>query len=107
MLQELSDGDSLYVFKYGALGDVVRTAYIVTALAKKKRLNINWVTTPESAHLLRFNPYITSVIDKNSFVPTDCDAVLSLDDEVESISQAESMKTKSYFGTGLQSNEKI
>lgn len=103
MLRNLNDGSSLYVFKYGALGDVVRTAYVVTELAKAKNLNISWVTTPESMPLLRFNPYITSVVDKSNFLPTDCDAVLSLDDEIDSIRKANSMNSKLYFGARLNS----
>lgn len=107
MLQGLDNGSSIYVFKYGALGDVVRTAYIITELAKKKSLNVHWVTNPDSIHLLRFNPYISSVIDKNSFVEAECDLVLSLDDERDSIAQASAMCHKIYFGTRLDTTSSI
>lgn len=97
-------GESVYVFKFGALGDVVRTSYIINALVQTRGVVATWVTTKASFDLLRFNPYIQNIIDERLFEPSNCDHVLSLDDEFDSVSKAYSMNTKSYFGTYINTN---
>lgn len=105
-LQPFLKGDTVYIFKYGALGDVVRTAYFVNQLVAQKEVNVTWVTLTESIPLIRFNPYVFDIVDQRLFSPAICDHVLSLDDEIDSIEMAQSMESKSYFGTYLDDGKR-
>lgn len=84
--------NSILIIKHGALGDVVRTSYLLGSLKRKyKDAHITWVTRPSSGPLLKFNPFIDTLFfhegvqEKSYFDSIDrvYDWVISLDDEFE------------------------
>lgn len=79
---------NILIIKFGALGDVVRTSYILPGLCEKYDApKIYWLTSPGSFDLLRFNPYILQVVTPGMnfsvLQKVNFDLVISLDDERE------------------------
>lgn len=78
----------ILILKFNALGDVIRTSYILPGLFEKyDNPVVDWVTSDGAYELLRFNPYIRTLscpqkgldfLQRNKY-----DLVLSLDDEIE------------------------
>ncbi len=96
----------ILILKFGALGDVVRTAYILTGLMQKyPKASISWLTSTLSSDLLRFNPYIENIyIDKvksTKFTKPHFDLVISLDDEVAVLQNLESITFDRLIGAYL------
>jgi heptosyltransferase-2 len=87
------------IIKLGALGDVVRTSYIVNAYFKKFNAEISWITRKNAFDLLVFNPAVASVIDFED-IPhgLSFDKVFSLDDELESIGLLKKLNFNSLEG---------
>jgi len=106
----------ILVVKHGALGDVVRTAFILRPLVEKygAATKIDWITDANSVPLLAWNPYISSIVvlgatecvpmgDKTivvSSISTDTyyDWVISLDDEYRAADIASSISCKKLTG---------
>ncbi|GBE20412.1 lipopolysaccharide core biosynthesis protein [archaeon BMS3Abin17] len=57
----------ILIIKLGAMGDVLRTTPILTAIKKKygEEALIYWMTSPESAEILQDNPLIDKVLQYN------------------------------------------
>jgi heptosyltransferase II len=87
------------IIKLGALGDVVRTSYIVNAYFKKFNAEIFWITRKNAFDLLAFNPAVSSIIDFED-IPDNLsfDKVFSLDDELESIGLLKKLNFNSLEG---------
>ena len=69
---------NILIVKFGALGDVIRTSYILPGLYKKyDKPNIVWLTSPTSFDFIQFNPYITEVVTPESGFssPTSADEI--------------------------------
>lgn len=94
---------SILIVKFGALGDVVRTSYILKGLYQKYRhLKVFWLTSESAFDLLRFNPYI-DILSTPSFnfglvEKTDFDLIISLDDEVDILTQIAGIKHSKIIG---------
>lgn len=91
----------ILVIKTGALGDIVRTSHILPGLIKKyKGAVIDWVVKSPGDQLLSFNPYIDKVIDIETCkgLRAHYDLVISLDDELESVSVIDRIKYKKVIG---------
>jgi heptosyltransferase-2 len=90
---------NILILKFGALGDVIRTSYILPGLHRKyDDPKIFWMTAQGSFDLLRFNPYISGIITPDfrmDLLRTPFDLVVSMDDE---------KKVLGYIGA-LQYNE--
>src|SRR5436190_14703942 len=54
----------ILILKLGALGDVVRTSYILPGLHERfgHGTHVTWITAPAALPILRFNPYVTELI---------------------------------------------
>jgi heptosyltransferase-2 len=96
---------NILIIKYGALGDVLRTSYILPALKSKyKRARIYWITSKEALELLKQNPYIykiASLKEKKALSALSgiCyDHIISLDDEKEPAGLAGRLKAKKLTG---------
>jgi len=96
----------ILIIKFGALGDVVRTSYVLKGLHEKyKDVKIDWLTSNSAFDLLRFNPYINTLATKDFLLSkikkTSYDLVISLDDEMEVLEILKEIDTKSIFGAYL------
>ncbi len=99
----------ILIIKFGALGDVVRTTYILKGLYEKyQNLQIDWLTSNGAFDLLRFNPYINTLATKDFLLSkikeNSYDFVISLDDELEVLQILQDIKTKQIFGAYLKNN---
>lgn len=81
---------SVLIVKHGALGDVVRTAFLLPGLHEKFEgaVSIDWLTSRGSADLLRFNPYIDRILVHGTECKDRYDWVISLDDERDAVEMA-------------------
>ncbi len=102
--------------KLGALGDVVRTSYILPGLHQRfgPGTTVTWVTASGALPILRFNPYVSELISiEQCKSPAGVRAlgahrfewVLSLDDEVESCGIATQVAAKRISGAFVKSDE--
>ncbi len=110
---ESQRGTHILVLKFGALGDVVRTSYILPGLHSRfgAGTRITWVTAPGAVPLLRFNPHIAAVVSSDRLQGTnlppelgdvDFDWVLSFDDEPESCGLAQRVRGRKVSGAYLE-----
>ena len=101
------------VLKFGALGDVIRTSYLLPGLHAKfgGEASVSWVTAPEALSLLRHNPHVSELISASrcaagalpeALTGIDFDWVLSLDDEKESCGIAQRVSAGRISGTFLR-----
>lgn len=103
----------ILIIKFGALGDVVRTTYLLKALyTKYENTKIDWLTSNSAFDLLRFNKYINTLATKdfslNKIKNSTYDLVISLDDELEVLEILQDIKTKQIFGAYLNEiNERV
>jgi heptosyltransferase-2 len=100
---------NILIVKFGALGDVVRTSYILPGLNEKYRNSkIDWLTSDNSYDLLRFNPYIDNLMTPSFKLKIannkKYDLVLSLDDERDVIEIVDKIEYKEIFGVFLKNN---
>ncbi len=102
----------ILVLKLGALGDVIRTSYILPGLVEKfgNGTVITWVTAPAAMPLLRFNPYIANLVSADrcehealpqELTEVEFDWVLSFDDEAESCGLAQRFRARKISGAYL------
>jgi len=78
----------ILILKFHALGDVLRTSYILPGLYEKyDDPVIDWVTSPSAYDLLRYNPYIRNIASPQNGLDflkhNHYDFVFSFDDEIE------------------------
>ena len=106
----------ILVLKLGALGDVVRTSYILPGLHARfgPGTSVTWVTAPGALPILRFNPRVSELISIDRCkTPAGVSAlgadgfewVLSLDDEIESCGLATQVPAKRISGAFAASDE--
>lgn len=100
---------NILIIKFGALGDVIRTSYILPGLCNKyKDAKIHWLTASASFDLLRYNPYIDEIITpdfkKNVLFETEFDLLISLDDEAEILKMMGVIKHKDIIGAYLKNS---
>lgn len=93
----------ILIVKFGALGDVVRTSYVLPFLHDKyENTEISWLTAESSFDLLRFNPYIyrlaTPSFGFDSLQRVVFDLVLSFDDESHILDIVGQVATKKLIG---------
>lgn len=104
----------ILILKVGALGDVIRTSYILPGLKNKyKKAKIYWITSMGGYELLKYNKYIDNLINidnlesieklkKKSF-----DIFISLEDEAEIFSIFENLKVKKIIGAYKENGKMI
>ncbi len=99
----------ILVLKLGALGDVIRTSYILPGLHERFGAGtfVTWVTAASALPLLRFNPYVASLLSVDrcaggtlppELADEEFDWVLSFDDEAESCGLAHRVRAKKISG---------
>lgn len=86
--------------KHGALGDVVRTSWLLPGLHERfgPGTRVDWLTAPGAADLLRFNPLVERVLVAPARLRARYDWVLSLDDESHAIESASSVPCVRFSG---------
>lgn len=96
------------IIKHGALGDVVRTSYVLPGLTKRfgDELKVDWLTSTASMDLLRYNPYVDRVLSKADELSSYYDWVISLDDEDDAVNIASAVKCGRLSGAYSASGEK-
>ncbi|MGA3281566.1 MAG: glycosyltransferase family 9 protein [Smithella sp.] len=98
--------ESILIVKFGALGDVVRTAYILPGLLEKYQdAKIYWLTSNVSANLLRYNPFIHEIVTPGfnfeSLLSKEFDLTLSFDDEIQTLELLKNIRTNKIIGAFL------
>ena len=97
------------ILKLGALGDVVRTSYILPGLHERfgTGTSVTWVTSPAALPILRHHPLVARLISVDQLANSTGDSlldgeyfdwVLSLDDEMESCAIATRVAAKRLSG---------
>ena len=105
----------ILILKLGALGDVVRTSYLLPGLHTRfgPGTSITWVTASGALPLLRFNPYVSQLISidqckaQTALIGLCADPyewVISLDDEIESCGLATQVSAKRISGAYVASD---
>ena len=88
----------ILILKVGALGDVLRTTPLLTALGE----SVTWVTSEAAAPLLAGNPFIDRLYCKeqchDSLLDDRFDLVVNLEDELPAATLASKIKTESLIG---------
>lgn len=106
-------GKRILIIKLGAMGDVIRTTFILPALKKKfPDCHITWVTEKGSSGLLLNIDLLDLVIeltpDSLAYLSAvEFDIALSLDPSAEGAALAENIKAESKKGFGLDSSGKL
>jgi heptosyltransferase-2 len=82
--------NTILVVKHGALGDVVRTTFLLPALRDvfKGNVCIDWLTADAAVDLIRFNPNVDRILTDSTNCRTEYDWIISLDDEHEAVMAA-------------------
>ena len=98
--------------KFAALGDVVRTAYLLPALADKyPDARIFWLTSNRALEILRFNPNIYSLVTPtegfDELKSLGFDFTVSLDDEHEVLEKVAELKTDRIIGARLEGGKRV
>ena len=96
---------NILIIKCGALGDVIRTSYILPGIyAKYNCPKIYWLTSSSSFGLLRYNPYVQVIVTiDNMDILNDIefDLVISLDDEIGILKLVNNIKYREIVGAYL------
>jgi heptosyltransferase II len=90
--------------KHGALGDIVRTSWLLPGLHDRfePATRVDWLTAPGAADLLRFNPLVERVLTAPNRLRPIYGWVLSLDDEEHAIEAASSVRCERFSGALLR-----
>lgn len=102
----------ILILKVGALGDVVRTTYILPGIRRKyKETEIYWITSNTAYNLLKYNEYINYLIDINDkermleLSKVDFDIIISLEDEEDIFSSIENFNFRKIIGVFREKNK--
>lgn len=101
---------NILIVKYGALGDVVRTSFFAKPLRTKiykesSGVRLFWLTAPESASLLRFNPYIDAIVtNADEIKDVYFEEIYSLDDEMDVLYRVAKFRAKNIIGASIGSD---
>ena len=89
----------ILIIKLGALGDVIRTTPILSAIKNKhKNSEIYWLTKKECAELLYNNPKIKKVLILPYHFEEQFDILYNFDIEKEALNLASNIKAKEKYG---------
>jgi len=100
---------SVLIIKTGALGDVLRTTFLLLGLKKKyEGCYISWLTSNRAKELLENNPLIDKIytIEKED-IPSSFDFVLSLDDDKESAEVATKVNKNKMTGAYIKEGKVV
>lgn len=102
---------NILIVKFGALGDVVRTSYILPALASRyPDARIWWLTSNGAVELLRFNPHIyqiaTPTCGFEALATQEFEFAVSLDDEREVLGRLAQLKVGRIVGARLEGDSR-
>ena len=101
---------NLLIIKLGAIGDVIRTTTILSALKEKFNCQIDWVTKKKSFDILKNNDLIDNIyfIDKNTELENKkYDLVINLDDGEEACELATGISSEKTVGAYLKDRKKV
>ena len=106
----MSEIKTILIVKHGALGDVVRTSYILPGLFEKYGSpKVYWLTANSSIDLLRFNPYVFEIVtdrlSADRLQSVRFDLVISLDDELHILRQLEGVGYGALAGAYLEGDQ--
>ncbi|GAG20246.1 unnamed protein product, partial [marine sediment metagenome] len=106
-------GKGILIIKFGSLGDVLRTTFIMRGLKQRYRNSyICWLTEPECAPLLERNSYIDKIFPYglesfSQLLVERFDILINLDVDFRSASLATLIKAKRKMGFGMDKNGRI
>jgi len=98
---------SLTLIKIGALGDVVRTSYIVNTLKRNFNYDITWITDESCSDLLKYNPNIDRVLYLDSELPKETDILICLEDQYQYVKLSNQIKYKKNIGSYIDDNNLV
>lgn len=99
----------ILIVKHGALGDVVRTSWLLPGLHQRfgSLTRVDWLTASGAADLLRFNPFVERVLAGAARLRPRYGWVLSLDDEQYAIEAASSVPCERVSGALLRDGRHV
>jgi heptosyltransferase-2 len=103
----------ILIIKLSAIGDVLRTTFILPSLKRKyKNSSITWITNHEALPIIKNNKYINNIYTKeyykNYILPVEnYDIAINLDNEYISCSLLYQTKSKNKYGFSLNEEGKI
>lgn len=94
----------ILIVKHGALGDVVRTSWLLPGLHDRfgPATRVDWLTAPGAADLVRFNPFVERVLTDATRLRPRYGWVLSLDDEAHATATASAVSCERFSGARLR-----
>ncbi len=101
---------NILIVKHGALGDVVRTSYLVHAFKKKfsNEYKIYWLTSEIARELISYSPTLFHVVTNlQDLHGIDFEEIFSLDDEVVAVNSVMKLRSKKITGALLDSSGKL
>ncbi|MCH8329186.1 MAG: hypothetical protein IIB81_02210 [Nanoarchaeota archaeon] len=92
---------NLLIIKLGAIGDVIRTTIILSALKEKFNCQIDWVTKKESFDVLKNDSMINNIylIESNDLENKKYDLVINLDDDKNACELANKIESGKILGS--------
>lgn len=103
----------ILIIKLNAMGDVLRTTFLLPGLKEKYRKSeITWITDPASVTMLESNPYLSKVVpfDKDTFgflASHAFDILINLDLSPQSMSLATLANAKKKIGYTFDNSRRI
>jgi heptosyltransferase-2 len=110
MRPDLNEFVKILIIKLGALGDVVRTSYILPPLYARGA-EISWVVADAAFPLLKYNPFVNQVLALSTVAELkrtgqwdgqSLDWVISLDDEANACALCSGLKYRKITGAYLR-----
>jgi heptosyltransferase-2 len=97
---------SILIVKFAALGDVLRTSYILPGLqAKWPQARLWWLTADQAGDLLRYNPYVFRVCTPrcgfDALKAEQFDQLICLDEEPEILRRVAELRARQTIGARL------
>jgi heptosyltransferase-2 len=107
-MKPFTQRQSVVIIKFGALGDIVRTSYLVASLVKEQNARVTWITQRSGVDLLRFNPHIDRLVAvEDGPLPEEADLVVSLDDETEAVAIASAIRAPRLIGAYFNADGRV
>ena len=99
---------SVLVIKIGAIGDVLRTSYLINALNKNKNYHVTWVTSAESTAILANNPFINDILIFNKHtLPSHVDILICLEDMTDYVASVSGITASKRIGSYINTNGEL
>ena len=99
---------SVVIIKLGAVGDVLRTSYLINAFNKDLDYTVTWITSEASKDILTNNPHINKILIFNKdILPSNTDILICLEDKKEFVVAASKISANKVIGSYINANDNL